>query len=76
MIIIGYSGHGFVVCGIIKAAGKSIAGYCDSEEKTYNPFALNILAKKMLMQPLQHLNSMVSLFQSVTIPFGKKSIIN
>jgi sugar O-acyltransferase (sialic acid O-acetyltransferase NeuD family) len=41
MIIIGYSGHGFVVCGIIKAAGNVIAGYCDSEEKAYNPFALN-----------------------------------
>lgn len=40
MIIIGYSGHGFVVCGIIKAAGKTITGYCDSEEKSYNPFLL------------------------------------
>lgn len=46
MIIIGYSGHGFVVCGIIKAAGKRIAGYCDREEKTYNPFALNYFGKE------------------------------
>lgn len=46
MIIIGYSGHGFVVCGIIKAAGKTIAGYCDSEEKTYNPFTLKYFGKE------------------------------
>jgi sugar O-acyltransferase (sialic acid O-acetyltransferase NeuD family) len=41
MIIIGYSGHGFVVCGILAAAGKRVTGYCDSEEKKYNPFALH-----------------------------------
>lgn len=46
MIIIGYSGHGFVVCGIIKAAGKAITGYCDSEEKTYNPFSLAYFGKE------------------------------
>lgn len=46
MIIIGYSGHGFVVCGIIKAAGNIVAGYCDSEEKTYNPFALKYFGKE------------------------------
>ncbi len=46
MIIIGYSGHGFVVCGIIKAAGKAVAGYCDSEEKTYNPFSLQYFGKE------------------------------
>jgi sugar O-acyltransferase (sialic acid O-acetyltransferase NeuD family) len=40
MIIIGYSGHGFVVCGILAAAGKRVTGYCDSEEKKNNPFAL------------------------------------
>ena len=41
MIIIGYSGHSFVVCGILKAAGHAVSGYCDTEEKQYNPFALN-----------------------------------
>lgn len=46
MIIIGYSGHGFVVCGIIKAAGKIITGYCDSEEKSYNPFSLSYFGKE------------------------------
>jgi sugar O-acyltransferase (sialic acid O-acetyltransferase NeuD family) len=41
MIVIGYSGHAFVVCGILKAAGQTVAGYCDKEEKQYNPFGLN-----------------------------------
>lgn len=40
MIIIGYSGHGYVVHGILKASGKTIAGYCDVAEKEYNPFNL------------------------------------
>lgn len=41
MILIGYSGHGFVVYGILTAAGKKVTGYCDAEAKSYNPFALN-----------------------------------
>jgi sugar O-acyltransferase (sialic acid O-acetyltransferase NeuD family) len=40
MIVIGYSGHAFVACGILRAAGQPITGYCDKEEKTYNPFGL------------------------------------
>ncbi len=40
MIIIGYSGHAFVVCGILKAAGQTLSGYCDKNEKEYNPFQL------------------------------------
>lgn len=40
MILIGYSGHSFVVCGILHAAGKPVTGYCDMEEKVYNPFNL------------------------------------
>ena len=39
MILIGYSGHAFVVCGIFKATGKKIVGYCDVSEKEYNPFS-------------------------------------
>jgi sugar O-acyltransferase (sialic acid O-acetyltransferase NeuD family) len=40
MILIGYSGHGFVAYGIFHAAGIAVAGYCDREEKQYNPFNL------------------------------------
>jgi sugar O-acyltransferase (sialic acid O-acetyltransferase NeuD family) len=40
MILIGYSGHAFVVYGILHAAGKKVTGYCDVVEKNYNPFNL------------------------------------
>ncbi len=40
MILIGYSGHAFVVYGILTAAGKKVTGYCDVAEKEYNPFSL------------------------------------
>jgi len=41
MILIGYSGHAFVVYGILKAAGKDVTGYCDVAEKELNPFNLS-----------------------------------
>lgn len=40
MILIGYSGHAFVVYGILVAAGKKVNGYCDVVEKPANPFDL------------------------------------
>lgn len=40
MILIGYSGHGFVAYGILTAAGKKVTGYCDVAEKEFNPFNL------------------------------------
>jgi len=43
MVLIGYSGHAFVVYGIFKAAGIGISGYCDVAEKAYNPFGLPYL---------------------------------
>ncbi len=41
MILIGYSGHAFVVYGILTSAGKKVTGYCDKEEKEFNPFNLS-----------------------------------
>lgn len=40
MVLIGYSGHAFVVYGILKASGKNVSGYCDVIEKSTNPFNL------------------------------------
>jgi sugar O-acyltransferase (sialic acid O-acetyltransferase NeuD family) len=40
MILIGYSGHAFVVYGIMRSAGSPVTGYCDVAEKEYNPFNL------------------------------------
>jgi len=43
MVIIGYSGHAYVACGILQAAGQSVTGYCDLEEKEFNPFGLSYI---------------------------------
>jgi sugar O-acyltransferase (sialic acid O-acetyltransferase NeuD family) len=40
MILIGYSGHSYVINGILKSLGLKVTGYCDNEEKKYNPFSL------------------------------------
>jgi methionyl-tRNA formyltransferase len=40
MILIGYSGHSYVVHGIFDALGKKIVGYFENEEKSVNPYNL------------------------------------
>ena len=47
MILIGYSGHAFVVCGILQAAGKKVTGYCEKTQKDYNPFSLEYLGDEV-----------------------------
>jgi sugar O-acyltransferase (sialic acid O-acetyltransferase NeuD family) len=46
MILIGYSGHAFVVYGILKTMGKVATHYCDATEKTNNPFNLQYLGNE------------------------------
>jgi sugar O-acyltransferase (sialic acid O-acetyltransferase NeuD family) len=43
VILIGYSGHAYVVGGIFRAAGQVVAGYCDNTAKSHNPFSLPYL---------------------------------
>lgn len=52
MILVGYSGHAFVVYGIFKAMGKTVTGYCDIHEKEYNPFALIYLGPELSEAPI------------------------
>ena len=46
MILIGYSGHAFVVYGIYRSIGIKVLGYCDQKEKEYNPFHLHYFGKE------------------------------
>ncbi|MFT3909261.1 MAG: acetyltransferase [Ferruginibacter sp.] len=46
MILIGYSGHSYVINGILRSLGLKVTGYCDNEEKKYNPFSLKYLQKE------------------------------
>jgi len=53
MILIGYSGHAFVIYGILHAAGKQVIGYCDVVEKGYNPFNLRYFGTENTEAALQ-----------------------
>jgi len=57
MIVIGYSGHAYVACSILKAAGINPTGYCDNEEKTQNPFGLIYFGTEISPQGIAALNS-------------------
>ena len=39
-MLVGYSGHAFVVANVLRTAGRTIVGYCDRERKALNPFGL------------------------------------
>ncbi|MBL0145281.1 MAG: acetyltransferase [Chitinophagaceae bacterium] len=56
MILIGYSGHAFVVYGIVKSMGKNVIGYCDAEEKSVNPFNLSYLGSEQSPIAIQALS--------------------
>ena len=56
MILIGYSGHAFVVHGILTAAGKIVLGYCDKEEKANNPFKLQYFGTETSDKELENFN--------------------
>lgn len=43
LIIVGYSGHAYVVLDAAKQAGLSVEAYTENEEKNYNPFELEYL---------------------------------
>jgi sugar O-acyltransferase (sialic acid O-acetyltransferase NeuD family) len=46
MIIIGYSGHAYVACSILKSTGSEVTAYCDNHEKKYNPLELTYFGKE------------------------------
>ncbi|MCW3102486.1 MAG: hypothetical protein JWO09_926 [Bacteroidetes bacterium] len=40
IVLIGYSGHSFVVLETFRAMGRTVSAYCDLSEKEYNPYNL------------------------------------
>ena len=55
IIIIGYSGHGFVVCDISERNNLNIVGYCDNEEKIFNPYQLTYLGTENDLEVVEQL---------------------
>ncbi len=45
-VIVGYGGHAYIVCDILKANNKKIHGYFEQSEKEKNPFNLKYLGKE------------------------------
>jgi sugar O-acyltransferase (sialic acid O-acetyltransferase NeuD family) len=43
VILIGYSGHAYVIAGIFESMNKQVIAYCDQTEKNSNPFKLEYL---------------------------------
>ncbi|RYY56912.1 MAG: acetyltransferase [Chitinophagaceae bacterium] len=46
IVIVGYSGHAYVVIDALRQSGFEIAGYCDTEQKTHNPYGLTWFGKE------------------------------
>ncbi|MCW3070125.1 MAG: hypothetical protein JWO44_15 [Bacteroidetes bacterium] len=40
IVLIGYSGHSFVVLEIFRAMGRTVSAYCDLSKKEHNPYSL------------------------------------
>ncbi len=57
IIIIGYSGHSFVVNSIFQSVSKKVYAYCDATEKSFNPFSLEYLGKETDASALEKLLS-------------------
>jgi len=55
VIIIGYSGHAFVICDILKSAGRKVVGYCENEYKELNPFNLKYYGSEVTDEGLKAL---------------------
>lgn len=46
VVLIGYSGHSYVIADILQLNGYTIVGYCEKERKKYNPFNLEYLGSE------------------------------
>lgn len=53
LVLIGYSGHGYVAAETIIAEDDEITGYCDREKKDLNPYGLRYLGSEEREEVLQ-----------------------
>lgn len=53
MILIGYSGHALVAAEILELMGKKVSGYCDIEQKKYNPLHITYLGSEKDLKVVQ-----------------------
>ena len=75
MILIGYSGHSFVINGILKSKGIQVTGYCDSVEKRHNPLFLKFHGSETSFEGLAIIKSH-DFFISVGNNYSRRQIYN
>lgn len=68
-VILGYSGHAYVVSEILMSNGYRLVGYCDATEKADNPFKLKYMGSE-LYESIQNVISSYSVF----IGIGNNSV--
>ena len=56
-IVIGYSGHAFVVLDTLLSLHYQVIGYCEQHEKMYNPFQLNYFGYEAAIDVLDRLKN-------------------
>lgn len=62
IILIGYSGHSFVVHDIFTSLSRNVFAYCDAGQKEYNPFSLIYLGNEnQSISDLQKNNFFISI---------------
>lgn len=57
IIIIGYSGHAYVVCDILHSIQQKVIGYCENEEKAINPYQLEYFGQESSELGLQKIRN-------------------
>jgi len=57
IVIIGYSGHAFVICDICHSMNRQIIGYCEAAEKAFNPYQLPFLGKELGTKGLEFIQN-------------------
>ncbi len=72
--IIGYSGHGYVVCDAIAAKGGIVSAYCDKAQKNHNPYNLSYLGDERNEQTINKLKK-YAYFVSVGDNVVRKSLL-
>ena len=74
-IIIGYSGHAYVMIEVLKTLGYDIVGYCEQEIKQVNPYNLKYLGEECSPSNLALFTS-TSAFIGIGNNFIRSKVLN
>ncbi len=55
VILIGYSGHAFVVCDVLLSKNLELIGYCETSKKEFNPYSIRYFGSERLSENLNRI---------------------